>query len=71
MSLKSDRIYLLAHLPADMPNTGLPIKAGNQHITTTQGLADDSVLLAELLEDELPLEALIVLPTSSVLPSLS
>jgi hypothetical protein len=54
-----------------MPNTGLPIKTGYQHITTTQGLAHYSVLLSEFFEDELPLEALIVLSTSSILPSLS
>lgn len=62
--------YLFAHLAADVADAALTVKALHLHVPPTQSLCNLAVLLAELLEDQLALEQ-VVLPLSSVLTSLS
>lgn len=54
-----------------MADTTLTVEALDFHVTTSKGLGDLAVLLAELLENELTLESVIILSTSAVLTTLS
>lgn len=63
--------YLLAHLAADVTDTAFTIEALDLHVASAQGLCHLTVLLAELFEDELTLESVVILSTPSVLASLT